>query len=294
MPSVNDAIELPFGHGALQLKRRWHFGRDLATRQFSQCFVLPNSWKSALVPFAAKIPVRTGWLGEVRYGLLNDYRQLNKDRYPTMISRFNALALPAQSRLPDPPTPRLAASLAQQQAVQTAFDLTETPYVALCPGAEFGPAKRWPPTHYAKLIEHIWELGMKPVLLGSPKDQDTTAEVISQLSQNSTQHQLLDLAGRTDLTQAIDLLAGARAVVTNDSGLMHIAAAVDRPIIALYGPTSTTFTPPASEKATLLQLSLRCQPCHQRVCPLAPGEDNHACMKQIPPQKVAERLQSLL
>lgn len=288
MHAVDNAISFPLGHGVLALKTRWHFGKALRSKGYTQAFVLPNSWKSALVPLAAKIPHRTGWLGEARYGLLNDHRRLDKSKYPTMISRFNALALPANASLPIAPTPALTATPAQIMQSQTAAGLPQGSYVALCPGAEFGPAKRWPPAHYAQLCVRVLESGQRPVLLGSPKDQTTTAEIFGHLPQN-LHGEIIDLAGKTNLTQAIDILAGASAVVTNDSGLMHIAAAVGRPIIAIYGPTSTVFTPPASQQAQLIQLNLACQPCHQRTCPLE-GDKKHACMTKIPAEQVFEKL----
>jgi heptosyltransferase-2 len=292
MSSVDSFIELPFGHGDFKAMARWRFGRSLATERYSQAYVLPNSWKSAIVPFAAKIAKRTGWIGEMRYGLLNDHRQLDKTQYPTMISRFNALALPTHERLPTPPTPRLSATPAQQSATKTAVSLNSDDYIALCPGAEFGPAKRWPPEHYATICGHLLKQGRSVILLGSPKDQATTQEILRHVPTN-THADILNLAGKTDLAQAIDLLAGAKAAISNDSGLMHIAAAVGRPVVAIYGPTSTTFTPPASDKAMLIQLQLNCQPCHQRNCPLT-GENFHACMKQITPEAVLEKLDSLL
>lgn len=291
MAAVDEAISFPLGHGALQLKTRWRFGKALAHNNYTQSFVLPNSWKSAMVPLTAKVPLRTGWLGEARYGLLNDHRRLDKSKYPTMISRFNALALPAGASLPSAPTPTLTATAAQISESQTTVGLANTAYVALCPGAEFGPAKRWPPAHYAQLCVRILESGQRPVLMGSPKDQATTAEIFGHLPQN-LHTEILDLAGKTNLTEAIDILAGATAVVTNDSGLMHIAAAVGRPIVAIYGPTSTVFTPPASEQAKLLQLNLACQPCHQRTCPLE-DDKKHACMTKIPAEQVFEHLEQV-
>lgn len=292
MDAVDQSIAFPLGHGAFALRSRWRFGKTLRSNKYTQAFVLPNSWKSAIVPLAAKIPIRTGWLGEQRYGLLNDYRKLDKARYTTMISRFNALALPKDATLPSAPTPALTSLDSQQMESRTAFSLEKKPYIALCPGAEFGPAKRWPPRHYAQLCKKLIENGQRPVLMGSPKDKITTEEILTHLPE-PLHDQVLDLAGKTNLTQAIDLLAGASAVVSNDSGLMHIAAAVGRPVLAIYGPTSTVFTPPTSKHAKLLQLNLACQPCHQRTCPLS-GEEHHACMQQISAQTVFENLDELL
>lgn len=292
MPEVKHAMALPFKHGDFRPCARWHFGAALRTQHFDRAIVLPNSWKSALIPFAAQIPQRSGWLGEARYGLLNDARKLDPQRYPSMISRFNALALPAHAELPAAPTPCLHSDPPQRAQTAEAWHLTNTPYVALCPGAEFGAAKRWPPQQYAELCQRLLQHQILPVILGSPKDTET-AQHIASLAQCPTR-QVLNLAGKTSLEQAIDILAGAQAVVSNDSGLMHIAAAVGRPVIAIYGPTSPTFTPPTAQTAFVLHTQLACQPCHQRECPLPHDQNHHACMLNISVETVWTHLETIL
>jgi len=293
MQEVDEAINLPFKHGDFSPGRRWAFGKTLRAKNFTRAIVLPNSWKSSLIPLAAGIPIRTGWRGELRYGLLNDCRSLDKKKFPTMVSRFNALAYSSsQTSTTREPAPSLTCSESQKQKALESFKLSEVEYIALCPGAEFGQAKRWPPAHYAKLCQLLMNNNHHIVLLGSPKDGQTAEEILDHL-EPSEATQLINLTGKTSLTEVIDLLAGSRAVVTNDSGLMHIAAAFDRPLVALYGPTSPIFTPPLSPSAHLMKQNLSCQPCHQRQCPLKAPNEQHACMKNISPQSVFDLLKTL-
>lgn len=268
MPEVNAGIAMPVGHGELALIKRYSLAKKLRQQTYDQAIVLPNSFKSALIPWLAGIPVRTGWRGEVRYGLLNDLRILDKKRYPLMIERFMALALKPHETIPaDYAYPQLNAF----PNVQVASIL------AICPGAEFGPAKRWPEEHYAELAKAKLAVGWQVWILGSPNDSLVAAKIMQ-----LTEHQCIDFTGKTSLVEAIDLLASATVVVCNDSGLMHIAAALNKPLIALYGPTTEIFTPPLSANAQTLSLTLDCQPCHQRICPLK----HHRCMKELKPENV--------
>lgn len=284
MPEVRAAHPMPIGHGKLLLKERYRLGRVLSRIGYDQAILLPNSLKSSLIPFFAGIPLRTGWRGEMRYGFLNDVRVLDEQLYPKMIDRFAALALPAQAPLPASlPWPELVIDAEQVQQTRRDFGLNDgsRPILALCPGAEFGPAKRWPVAHFATVARHFLERGWQIWLFGSDKDRDI-AEAIVELAPGSQ-----NLAGKTQLAQAIDLLSEARLVLTNDSGLMHVAASLARPLIALYGSTSPSFTPPLAESAQILRLNLACSPCFQRECPLGHLD----CLTQLQPAQVIEACQ---
>src|SRR3990167_2996889 len=269
MPEVNQAIVMPLAHGQLALKERRRIGKNLRDKGYQQAIVLPNSFKSALIPWWANIPIRTGWLREMRYGLLNDWRKLDKKRNPLMIEQLMALGLPAESTLPaEYPLPELNISFETRAKALLAHQLQDTdkPILALCPGAEFGPAKRWPEEYYASVANEKLEAGWQVWLFGSPKDQEVAKRIME-----LTKERCIDLSGKTRLEEAVDLLSLATAVVSNDSGLMHIAAALRKLLIAVYGPTSAAFTPPLHKEARVLSLSLACQPCFQRTCPLKQG-----------------------
>lgn len=279
MPEVRQGILNPFGHGALQLGARCQLGLGLRDGQYDQALVLPNSWKSALPPWFAGIALRTGFRGEARWGLLNDLRRLDTQALPQMADRFAALAFPPDTKQPSPlPRPALHSTTAQQQQLLARLGIdTAKPAVAFCPGAEYGPAKRWPERHFAALARLLAARGYAIWLVGSPKDH-AVAETIAQDAQGLC----TNLCGKTDIAEATDLLAAARLVVTNDSGLMHVAAAVGRPVIALYGSSSPLFTPPLSADARIVNLNLECSPCFKRVCPL--GHLN--CLNDLAPERV--------
>jgi len=232
-----------------------------------------------LIPWFAGIPLRTGFRGEARWGLLNDLRRLDAAALPQMVQRFDALALPADAALPSAlPLPKLLSTTAQQQQLLARLGLnTGKPAVAFCPGAEYGPAKRWPETHFASLARLLAARGYAVWLVGSPKDH-TVAETIAQNADNAC----INLCGKTDIAEATDLLAAARLVVTNDSGLMHVAAAVGSPVIALYGSSSPQFTPPLSAAAQVLTLDLECSPCFERICPLG----HFKCLNDLTAERV--------
>ncbi len=257
MPEVNRAIAMPVGHGALQWKTRQGVAAELALNNYDQSLTLPNSLKSALVPWMAKIPKRSGWRGEMRYGLLNDIRVLDKLKFPLMVQRYIALAEPvveSATQLKPLLAPLLMVDLVAQQAVLERFSITEGDnLIAFCPGAEFGPAKRWPHYHFAALASLLISEGKRIVCLGSAKDTPAI-EMIKALLTEEQRQQFVDVSGKTQLTEAIDILARAQSIVSNDSGLMHIGAAVSTPMIALYGPTSPDFTPPLSDKAEVIRL----------------------------------------
>ena len=289
MPQVNRAIAMPLGHGELGLGRRKRLGRELRAQHYDQAILLPNSLKSALVPFFARIPRRTGWRGEMRYGLLNDLRVLDAVALPLMVQRFVALGMERGTPLPAQlPEPYLVVDPAAAQRCRRAHGLSAgLPILALCPGAEFGAAKRWPPEYYAELARNYLARGWQVALYGSVND----GEVCAQIERESGDHpHCHNLAGRTSLAEAVDLLSLSGAVVSNDSGLMHIAAALQRPLLVIYGATSPGFTPPLSAASALLVSAIDCAPCFQRECPLG----HHRCMRDTPPQLAAAKLETLL
>lgn len=278
MPEVRRGILNPFGHGALQLGARRRLGLELRAGRYDQVLVLPNSWKSALPAWFAGIPLRTGFRGEARWGLLNDLRTLDKQALPQMADRFAALAFPAGTALPPLPRPALRSTAAQRQQLLSRLGLEAArPAVAFCPGAEYGPAKRWPERHFAELARLLAARGYAIWLVGSPKDHAVAETIAKDAPALCT-----NLCGKTDIAEAADLLAAAQLVVTNDSGLMHIAAAVGRPVIALYGSSSPEFTPPLAADARIVSLNLECSPCFKRICPLG----HLKCLNDLAPERV--------
>nr|WP_137936337.1 lipopolysaccharide heptosyltransferase II [Chitinivorax sp. B] len=265
MPEVAQALDNPFAHGQLRLLDRFRLGQQLQARQYDQAIVLPNSLKSALVPWFARIPKRTGYLGEQRYGLLNDWRRLDEAAIPRMVDRFARLAAPEnESGSVVTPNPLLTADAQQVQASMGDKHLTcHRPVVAFCPGAEYGPAKRWPVAHFADLGKLAVAAGAQVWIFGSSKELEIGEAIASGIGDH-----VFNLCGGTSLAQAIDLLSLSRAVVTNDSGLMHVAAALGRPVLAVYGSSSPIFTPPLSDSAQTISLNVSCSPCFKRECPL--------------------------
>ena len=270
MPEVQEVIAVPFRHGGLQLRSRWDVGRALRGRGYQRAIVLPNTWKSALVPFFAHIPVRAGYVGESRYGLLNLRYRKSKDPTPQHYAR---LSEPPGEPVKEPlPRPRLRAMPQQIESTKKRFGIAQR-YAVLCPGAEYGPAKRWP---YFKALSERMELQV--VILGSPNDAEAARGIPG-----------TNLVGETTLDQAIDLIAGADFVVSNDSGLMHIAAALGRPQAALFGSSSPEHTPPLSAAARVLWLRVECSPCFQRECPLG----HFRCMRELTVDLVLKEIDNL-
>lgn len=281
MAEIGEVIDSPFGHGQLSLKVRWRLARQLAAGGYDAVYVLPNSLKSALVPFLAGIPQRVGFIGESRYGLINVRHTLDKTALPLMVERFAQLAEAPGAAPPKPIAyPKIRSTAAEQQRTLDELHL-ERParIVAFCPGAEYGPAKRWPAAHFAALARKLAADGYAIWLFGSAKDH-AVAEEISQLAPGLCRN----LCGTTSLGQAVDLLALADIVVCNDSGLMHVAAALDRPLVTLYGSSSPGFTPPLSDQADILSLNLDCSPCFKRECPLGHLD----CLNKLSPEQVLE------
>lgn len=279
MPEVRRVIESPFGHGDFKLGARWRLARRLAAEGYDEAVVLPNTLKSALIPFLAGIPKRTGYKGESRFGLINNMHRLDKTRHPRLVDRYAQLAAaPGSASDASLPLPHLTSSPEQQRRTREALDLpVDGAPIIFCPGAEYGPAKRWPPRHFAALAAAVGSADDPVWLVGSPKDVHA-GEKIAELAGGA----VLNLCGRTTLEQAIDLLASARHVVSNDSGLMHVAAALDRPLVAVFGSSSVDYTPPMSPHAKIVSLGLECSPCFQRECPLG----HLQCLNDLTPERV--------
>ena len=285
MPQVAAVIEFPFAHGGLQFKAR----RALAQRlqgQFDTAYVLPNSLKSVLLPFLARIPRRVGYLGEARVGLLT-HRLKNPKNKPPMVAFYSALS--GDSDL-ESDRPQLHIGDEQIEHTLRELGLWRGGYYVFAPGAEFGPAKRWPATHFSELAA---QLDLPVVLLGSGKEAALCDEIAAPV--NATQPgQCHNLAGKTSLPQALSLIAGSKATISNDSGLMHVAAALGVPQVAIFGSSSPLHTPPLSDKAVVLWLKndpayqppLDCAPCFARECPLG----HTRCLNDISATQVLQKL----
>ena len=279
MPEADGILDNPFGHGALRLRERWRVGRELGKRGYDQVIATAGSLKMGLLAFATGIRRRTGYVGEQRYLLLNDIRRLDKAALPLMVDRYTALACESQADFDGVSSrPAFAISPASVAAALAKYNLnTDKPVIAFCPGAEYGPAKRWPARHFAETARHYAARGHQIWLFGSHKDA-AVAEEINALSGGLC----TNLCGKTALDDAIDLLACADTAFCNDSGLMHIAAAAGCRLVAIYGSSSPEHTPPLSSRARIATLNLDCSPCFRRECPL--GHTN--CLNKLYPEKV--------
>jgi heptosyltransferase II len=287
MPEVDEVIETPFRHGDLDLSLRWRLGRSLRERRYLEAIVLPNSFKSALIPFFADIPLRIGFTGEMRFGLLNILHKLDERALPLMAERYAQLAeKPGDSVVRPLEKARLSIDPANLLISVSRHGLDRSkPVIAFCPGAEFGPAKRWPAAHFAELARRLGTRGTRVWMIGSEHDRALGEQIA--LDSGGV---ALNLCGRTDLASAIDLMSVAEVVISNDSGLMHVAAALERPLIALYGSSSPEHTPPLSDAAHIVRLEgLACSPCYKRECPLR----HFRCMNELTPDRVAEEIERI-
>ena len=279
MPGIQQVHEVDFAHGELGLGKRRAVGRSLIAQNYTAAYVLPNSWKSALLPFFANIPQRIGWSGEARFGLLNDRRKLDKEKYPLMIERFMALGSDTGDLPSSPyPTPQLNVDQENLASLLAQHQLTRDDVTILCPGAEFGAAKKWP--HYAELAKRLIAQGGQVWLMGSPKDAEDCTQIEAAVPE------VTSLAGKTTLLDAVDLISVAKRAVCNDSGLMHVACALGIPTIGIYGSTSPAFTPPLGPQAEVVQRTLDCRPCFQRECPLKHLD----CLQKLPAADVIARI----
>ncbi|MGH8496363.1 MAG: lipopolysaccharide heptosyltransferase II [Gammaproteobacteria bacterium] len=285
MPEVREGIELPAGHGELALRTRYRLGRSLRGR-YAHAIVLPRSFKAALVPFFARIPLRTGNRGEMRYGLINDLRVRDDTRASQTVERFVSLGVPADAPAPSIPTPRLDVDAENQARLVAALGLESGDrIVALMPGAEYGPAKCWPLEHFGALAKRLADAGCRIWILGSERDRLAGERVAGYALEAAR-----NLCGQTLLEDVVDLLAMTRVAVTNDSGLMHVAAAVGTHVVALYGSSSPAYTPPLTARRTVKYLGIECSPCFERECPLG----HFRCLRGIGPDEVFEDVRRAL
>ena len=283
MPQVDEVIEFPFQHGGLQFKARRAIAKQVEGR-FDAAYVLPNSLKSSLLPFLAGIPKRVGYLGEARVGLLT-HRLKNPKNKPPLVAFYSALS--GERDALDQDRPRLQLDAATADAALAKLGLQARCYYVFAPGAEYGPAKRWPARHFAELAR---SLDAPALLLGSGKE----APLCDEIAAAAGEGKCLNLAGKTSLMDAFALIAQAKAVVSNDSGLMHVAAAFGVPQVAVFGSSSPLHTPPLNEHARVLWLKddpayqppLDCAPCFERECPLG----HTRCLVDIKPQGVIAAL----
>ena len=287
---VSELIEADLRHGQLQWGLRRALAAQIKKRDYANCYVLPNSLKSALIPWLANIPVRIGYQGELRRFLLTETKANSPkmQRIP-MVEHYANLFAPSRNSAAAIRVPQLTPTASVLEAARTrlqAAGIQTDTLAVLCPGAEYGPSKRWPAAHFAALAQSI--LNAKPtasvVLLGSPSDRVIGDAIVSGAA---SQGRMFNWCGATSLDEAIAIISLCSKVVSNDSGLMHIAAALHVPQVAVFGSSDPNHTPPNSVKATMISLHLPCSPCHQRECPL--GHLN--CLNQISPERVFAALQ---
>jgi heptosyltransferase-2 len=287
MPQVRQAYGLEAAHGELRLRERYRLGRELRARRYARAIVLPRSLKSALIPYWARIPQRTGYRGELRYGLLNDIRTMGPELDQT-VKRFVALGLPREEAWRERPLPQPSLRVDEENRGQLIKRLglsLERPVLGIMPGAEYGPAKQWPPEYFAELLRSLAQRGIEAWIFGSQKDYPV-AESIVQLS-GGIGH---NLCGQTRLEDAVDLISAVSVAVSNDSGLMHIAAALQRPLLALYGSSSPAFTPPLDERAVVFYRAVECSPCFLRKCPYG----HYRCLREITVDQVLSAVDHVL
>jgi heptosyltransferase-2 len=287
MPEVRSGIELAVGHGELGVGRRRSLGRRLRAERYSRAIVLPRSAKAALVPWFARVPRRTGFRGELRFGLLNDLRPLDKTQLDQTVKRFVALGQergePPPRELPDDLRPRLTLDAANTARLRAVHDLrADAPLLALMPGAEYGPAKRWPTSGYGAVAASFVAHGGTAIVLGSAKERPLGEEIAAVAP-------VKNLCGATTLADVVDLLGAADVAVSNDSGLMHVAAAAGTRVIAIYGSSSPAFTPPLTPTASVVYDALDCSPCFERTCPLG----HLRCLKDIGSARVFAEVERL-
>lgn len=276
MPEVNEGIVLPVKHKQLGLKTRYRIGKQLRVNKYDQAITLPRSFKAALVPFFAKIPIRTGYRGEMRFGLVNDIKKLNRSILKQTVQRFTALAY--EGELERPPivhTPSLDIDIPNREwfIKDTQLDISK-PIIAFMPGAEYGEAKRWPTEYFRQLAEMLVSNGNKVWIFGSKKENILGAEISDDYEED-----VINLCGKTKLEDVIDLLSIVDTAISNDSGLMHIACAAGAKVIGIYGSSDPSYTPPLSNKAEVMYLSMSCSPCFQRTCQF----EHLECLRDIKP-----------
>jgi heptosyltransferase-2 len=281
MPEIRCGIGAQTGHGEFGFDKRRRIAASLREHDYERAIVLPRSFKAALIPWLARIPRRTGFRGEMRFGLINDLRPFDKSVLDQTVKRFAALGLPRGEALPGSlPFPELDISSDNQRRVIAALGVsTARPVIAMMPGAEYGPAKCWPLEHFTALAAKLDAAGYAVWVLGSQKDAPSGAAIAAGSA-------ALNLCGRTSLEDVIDLLAACEQAVSNDSGLMHVAAATGTRVHGIYGSSSAKFTPPLTKSREIHELSLDCRPCFERECPL----EHLDCLRRLDPDPVFEKI----
>lgn len=280
MPEVRQGLELPMGHGQFSLRSRWRLGRSFRGK-YDRVIVLPRTFKTAFIAWATGAKHRVGFKGELRSWMLTF-----SFKRPDVSTAERYLSL-ANGRVPASiPVPLLVTDPAAGQALLQDLSASKNKsYIAVAPGAEFGTAKRWPVRHYAALVDLLAAKGIGVVVLGSAADSEV-GEELAALAKSP----VLNACGKTTLANVVDLISACAGVVANDSGLMHMSAAIGLPLVAVYGSTSPKLAFPLSEKSAIEILDLECMPCAARHCPL----EHHNCMEQLPPQQIFDRLMSLM
>jgi heptosyltransferase II len=293
---VHQVIEGKLEHKQLQWGLRKQLAKHFQAMQYHMCFVLPNSFKSALIPWLANIPVRVGYRGELRLGLINfSLKNPSKQNRPPMVEHYLALGtavirkdhISSKSSI----TPKLNVSASALQAVEIKLvkaAIDRHAIYVFCPGAEYGPTKRWPSEYFGKLAQSLIadNQNAQIILLGSKSDR-VLAENIQMRAHNPTH--IHNWCGDTSLDEAIALIGLSKAMVSNDSGLMHIGAALKTPQVAIFGSSDPKHTPPLSDKAKIIWLNMSCSPCHKRECPLG----HMKCLKDISPEQIFQSIKSL-
>jgi len=280
MPEVRRGIAAETGHGELGFGRRRRIAQSLRAASYDRAIVLPRSFKAALIPWLARIPRRTGFRGESRFWLINDVRPFDARVLDMTVKRFAALGLEPGETLGPIPDPALSISADNGRRVMADLGVDPgRPVIAMMPGAEYGPAKCWPLPHFSTLAQKLDEAGFAVWLLGSAKDADSGAQI-------AADSRAVNLCGRTSLEDVIDLLAQAEQAVSNDSGLMHVAAAAGTHVHGVYGSSSPKFTPPLTKSCDIHYLDLDCSPCFERECPLG----HLKCLNDLRPDAIFEKI----
>ncbi|VFP78909.1 ADP-heptose--LPS heptosyltransferase 2 [Candidatus Erwinia haradaeae] len=295
MPEVRKALTMPLNHGILNLKERWRFSKMLRPSCYDQAFVLPGSFKSALIPFLASIPRRTGWRGEMRYGLLNDLRVLNHINFPLMVHRYIALGyektrIHSINDLPKPLClPQLTVNDEEKKTTLNTFKIDyKKPIISLCPGTAHGLSKCWPFYHYSELTKHLINLGYQILLLGSTNEKYIGTAILKGIPKKNRKY-CYNFIGKTNLEEAVILISCSRVMISNDSGLMHVASALNQPLIALYGPSNPSFTPPLSKNARIIHLMSN----KEKIKKNDIYTGYHPSLIRITPEKVITELKTL-
>ncbi|QMU62742.1 MAG: lipopolysaccharide heptosyltransferase II [Gammaproteobacteria bacterium] len=287
MPEVRQVIKVNLQHGKLQIAERYRIGKSLRG-EYDRAIILPRTFKSALIPYFAKIPKRIAYRGEMRYGVVNEMRELDTELTYKAVEKYLHLAADPEKikQAPQIYYPQLMVDEKKRHQTAKKVGVDElTPSIAFMPGAEFGPSKQWPGKYFGELAIRFKQQGYNVYVYGSQKD-NPIGEEIAQASNGDA----VNLCGQTNLEEAIDLLSLVKVAVTNDSGLMHIAAAVGSPVVAIYGAITPKYTPPLTDKKEIQYLGLECSPCWKKQCPFG----HYNCLNNIEVDKVYESAQRLL